>query len=506
MILSPTQILAKEINHGWLPSSPEEKISFLAAVASAASGSILPRESLLYPYERLDLSRIRFHGMDEVPCLVATASGNASLDEIEEFCQRLPVGRIAIICALTTQIEAEAKKRAPARQCMVLGADRISQLLCADNARDHLRRLFLETFSKMTLIPFNLLRPVEGHMFFGRRFDLSKLLDQPNSSFALAGPEGLGKTSLIRQYERELIRSKDPRATGRSYVNFLSCSDATETGIARYLAMKIDPRKDSSELKPDRDEIVRFFKRQRGKNRERTLELLLDDVDEVCGSQVFQALGDCARQEICRLVLAGRSGLLELMLNKSSDLKGRLELLRLEPLDDESTKTLLLYPLEDLGWVVEAPNQFCERLSGLTGRLPHLLQYCGKKVCEIAIKRNLESIGLALLEEIKWDFETLNFVTAALRGIKNENLHMIALLLLRSRPRHVTATAVQHLAATVGIELDRESADDYCKRLVLESVLSWQKGDYQVASDALSDYAERQGMFRSLPPRRVAVS
>lgn len=506
MIASPAQALAKELNHGWLPSSPEDNTSFLATLAGSVSGSLLHRDTSSFPYERLELSRIRFYGMDEVPCLVPSTAGDSGLDDIEEFCQRLPIGRLAIIFALTTRTEREARKRIPARQCMVLGADQVKELLCADDGRDHLRRLFLETFSRMTLIPFNLLRPVEGHMFFGRRFDLSKLLDQPNSSFALAGPEGLGKTSLIRQYERELIRSKDPRATGRSYVNFLSCPEATESGIARYLAMKIDPRKDSSELKPDRDEVVRFFKRQRGKQRERALELLLDDVDEVCGSGVFQALGDCARQGVCRLILAGRSGLLELMLDKSSDLKGRLELMRLEPLDDEATRILLLAPLEDLGWLVEDPGRFCELLAGLTGRLPHLLQYCAKKICEIALKRNLESIGPALIDDIKWDFDTLNFVTAALRGIRNEHLRTIALLLLRRRPQLVKATTVQHLASMAGIELDLEAAEDCCKRLVLESVLSWHKGDYQVSSDALSDYAERQGMFRTLPPRHASVS
>jgi hypothetical protein len=365
--------------------------------------------------------------------------------------------------------------------------------------------MLLTHFPRLALVPFNLLRPADAHMFFGRRFDLNRLLHQPNVSFALSGPEGLGKTSLLRQYERELILTRDPRTTARVYINFLACPSTNDAEIARYLKMRIDPRKSSSEVTYDRDEIVRFFKRQRAKWGNQPLELLLDDVDEVCRSGVFQALGICARDGICRLILAGRSGLLEMLLDKWSDLKGRLDVIRLEPLDDEAASVLLLGPLRDLGWSVERPEEFCAILAALTGRLPHLLQFCGKKICEMAIKRNLASITPDLIEEIKWDFDTLNFITAALRGIKNEQLRKIAIALVKRNPRGITATTVQRVARDNGIYLEYEAAEDCCKRLVLESVLSWHKGEYQLASAALPEYAEKQGLFADMS-QAVSVS
>jgi hypothetical protein len=497
--------LASRLADGWEPASEEDHNTVIAAVAEAVLGTVVFHRFESGPkIAILDLSHIRLYSMDEVPCLLLCSGAHLSQD-IQEFCQQIPLGRLGIILALTNHALMESKKLAMPRQFMPVSLSQICELLTAVDGREVFGKMLVSFFGRLALVPFNLLRPVDPHMFFGRRFDLTKLLVQPNVSFAMSGPEGLGKTSLLRQYERELIRSKDPRVVSRFYINFLSCENMSETEIARYLAIRIDGRKSSNELQGDPKEIVRFFRRLKTRLDGRVLDLLLDDVDEVCGSAVFQALGDCARQAICRLVFAGRSGLLELLMDKSSDLKGRLAMMRLEPLDDESAAILLLGPLRDLGWPVEQPDEFCARLMGLTGRLPHLLQFCGKKICELAIQKNLRSIDLPLIDEIRWDFEMVNMITSALTGIKNKQLRTIALLLLESHPQHVTAGTVQRLAADAGIELERDAAEDACKRLVLESVLSWHKGDYRLASEALPEYAKRQGLFGQLR-QSVSVS
>lgn len=514
------EVLARRLKTGWLPQSDVEITELLDALVEATSGAILRR---LSGYSSgvaavvMNFCSLRLHSMDEVPCF-CQVHDEVNNDDILEFFHKLTVGRLAVIFALTPRATANIRKIAPLRQIMVLGPEDVRDLLLAQDGRNQFRKLLLKNFSPLRLVPFNVLRPVDGHMFFGRDFDLKRLMDEPTVSFALSGPEGLGKTSLLHQYERELIRSRDSRVNTRVYINFMSCPTSNED-VVRHLAMGIDPTRKSwamsdpsnikksleiDKLAGDKKAVIQFIKRHKAMRHDQPLDLLLDDVDEVCRSSTFQALADCAKDGLCRLVLAGRSGLLELLLDKKSPFKGRLELMRLEPLDASAAEQLVLGPLIDLDWTVENPDRFCSELFRLTGRLPHLLQFCAKKICDLAVKRNAQTIKLSFLEEVRWDFDTMNTVTSALRGIKNQSLKAVAYELVRQRPQIVTASLVERVARELDVAkdlkvpFDKEAAEDECKRLVLESVLSFFDGNYRLSSEVLPEYAERQGLIEPL--------
>jgi hypothetical protein len=493
--------MAARLARGWSPTLGEEREELLRLLAESLGGSVSDAKSPFPEAGILDLSHIRLQSMDEVPWLFLGGLGSGETRALlQEFSRVLRVGRLAVVVALDDEHAEEGRRFSPKRQALFLTRDDLLALLRAGDGRNWIRQRLRETFPLLALIPFNQTRPVDRHMFFGRTFEVERLLSRPEASFAIAGPEGLGKTSLIRQYERELVRTADPRVASRYYINFLSCSPA-ESEIARWIGVRIGEGKASAKLTGNRDEMLRFLRVQRSRHEGRPLELLLDDVDDVCQSDTFQALGEAARIGICRLVMAGRSGLLQLMVAKESDLRRRLELVRLEPLDESAAASLLLEPFGDLGWEVEQPQRMLANVLSLTGQLPHLIQLYGRKISELMIRRKLSVVTIEMIEEVKWDFETVNFVTASLSGIKDNTLKQLAVLLLRSKPRHVTASTLDHLARSNNIELAEGEGEDCCRRLVLESVLSWSKGDYQISTEALSEYAERQGMFRGLTPR-----
>src|SRR5271165_2445984 len=240
--------IANRVRSGWLPASTEDHRTLLLGIAKSVEGELLSMKetsSSNVSSSVLALSRIRLRGMDAVPCLIVTSYDESSRAAVDDQCRHVDISRIGIILTMSKEVFAAVQGHVSRRQWLVLAPQHIPELLLAEDGSDLLRRLLLDSFGRLTLVPFNLLRPVDAHMFFGRRFDLDKLLGQATASFALCGPEGLGKTSLLHQYERELIRAKDPRAVTRTYVNFLSCSDTTDASILRYLAMKIDPRKQS---------------------------------------------------------------------------------------------------------------------------------------------------------------------------------------------------------------------------------------------------------------------
>ena len=54
------------------------------------------------------------------------------------------------------------------------------------------------------LTPYETSKPVTGSRFFGREFEVRRILQTPDSNFAIMGIRRIGKTSLMREIERQL--------------------------------------------------------------------------------------------------------------------------------------------------------------------------------------------------------------------------------------------------------------------------------------------------------------
>ena len=440
----------------------------------------------------VDLSEIRLRGMNETACLLLGGEGEAVTEALHAFRQKHAVSAgVPFVLAVSEAALAQAQAVLPAERCLILNAPQVTQLLESAESRTLLTQWLREQIPLRRLVPYNHLLSVEGGMFFGRRQELERLHHDADVSFAVAGPGRIGKTSLVKQYKYELARARDPQSTRCVYIDFYHCR-RFPNDVARFLAMALESSRRSSEVTAAG--LVDFLKYMAYRLGGR-IDLLLDEVDEVCDSGAFDYLGEAAKHGHCRLILCGRGRLLKTMTQQSSSLAHRLDLMRLNPLDEESARTLLAAPLRDLGFELEEPERLFEQVFRLTGRLPNFMQFYARKLVELAIDERRNTLSAAQAEMLQWDFETAQFFISPLQDISSDRARFTAMMLLKDTRREFTPTQVCRLAAQHGLPLKDAEMLEICNELVIVNVLAWDRGVFRVANEALTEFARQLGVL-----------
>jgi hypothetical protein len=442
-----------------------------------------------------DLSGIRLYGMTEVQCLLVGGEDAATLQVVREFKQRIgDTGGLSFVLATSQYAWELAREYLPPGAFLLIAPTELEELIWEQKTAARLKELLRKQIPLRRLIPYNHLRSVEGGMFFGRRCELDKLCYESDVSFAVAGPGRIGKTSLVNHYHRRLLpHLRNPQLHRTFHIDFYHCP-RDPNSVARFLAMKLDAGRRSNEITVSK--LLDFIQYQRSQLGG-PLNLLLDEVDNVCQSEAFSVLGEAAKRGHCRLVLIGKGELLNMMLYGETQLKQRLQLLRLNPLDEASARNLLLEPLTDLGFRIEDPDRLVEHVFRLTGRLPHLMQFFAKRLAEIGIEEERNEISVARVEMLKWDYDTAFFFLSPLDGkyLENPEARLIAFLLLKERPAEITPAMLRSLLWRWDLIIDEPRALRLCNELVIHNVLTWSRDGFQIANEALVDYARDFGIL-----------
>jgi hypothetical protein len=260
--------------------------------------------------------------------------------------------------------------------------------------------------------------------------------------------------------------------------------------VSRFVAMVIDSSKRSNSMT---DAGLLNFLRYQSKSMGTPLDLLLDEVDLVCDSDAFRALGAAARLGFCRLVLCGKGVLLKTALSEASLLGCRLELIQLTPLDKKAASELILLPLRDLGFGFSNVDEFLNRVLRLTGHLPYLLQFYGQKLAQIAIEENTDTISPQHIETLRGDFVTAQYFVKPLNDLEDAETRLIGLSLLKECKLEFSIPFVQDVAAQAGVHLTHKRAVEICNSLVISNVLVWHGSAYRIANEGLYTYARDMG-------------
>jgi hypothetical protein len=429
---------------------------------------------------------VRLRALHEIPCLLV--GGENVSDDLSDFWKRYnTTSHIPMVLTTSPGAFDQAVSHLSNGRCFILSSEQIRDLLNASDSLQLFKRYIGEQVPRRSLIPYSISKSAEGGMFFGREEELCRLEEEDSNSFSIAGPGRVGKTSLIKRYLRQKLYTHDRRAM-RFEVTFYK-SDPNADAQARLFAMAISPSRQSDRMTASG--LVNFMRYMHGIHK-KPIELLLDEVDEVCQGDVLKYLGEAAKMGLCRLVLAGKGDLLKMMLNSNSPLDCRLELLQLGPLDDNSAKALLLLPLRDLGFSIEQTDQLLDHTLALTGRLPHLLQLFGRKLAEYAIREDTRVINLDLLEKTKGDYLIPHFFVKSLNDLKDPETRLIGLLLVsEGRTDNISSLDLRELGEREGLQLNSQRLNDICIDLVINNVLVWHHGSYRLANEGLPYYARQ---------------
>lgn len=490
--LSPAQLIDK-LAQGWSSAHSGLALEFIQRWSShfntTENTDEIGENSLTFI---TDFGNIHLRTMDEVPCLLI--SGKEELKEtLSSFWNRWnSPHHLPFILAISDEAHSLAVSTLQNDRCLILSRDQVKRLFRSEDPRLMLKQALWRQIPKRTLIPYNILVPAEGVVFFGRENELARLSDEDNTSFAIAGPGRIGKTSLVRRYRRLRYLKHNSRASQMFYVSFYQCDTGTQ-GVARFLAMQLDGSRRSSRI--ESGDLVNFL-RYRKQVCRGPLDLTLDEVDEVCHSEAFKYLGEAARLGHCRLILCGRGILLKAILKGNSPLGGRVELVRLSLLGEEAARQLLLKPLADLGFKLELTEAQINDLLSMSGGLPHHIQTYGLRLSEAAIADKTDVISEELVAKVKGDFVLAQFFIKTLEEIKDIPTKLVGLKLLQANQEDVSISFVQELAKQEGISLDRATANDICIDLVINNVLAWGTWNFKLANGGLAFYARETGYLR----------
>jgi len=441
-----------------------------------------------------DLRTIRLRGTSESQCLLLAGRDDARAAVEEFWAKARSPGKAVFVIALNGESCTAVRAAIPEGRCVVLNSEAAARILGSGEPAEHLKVEIRKQIPLERLIPFDAEHAAEGHMFFGRTGFLARLTDEDTTSFAIAGPSRIGKTSLLKRYREHLVKTKSPEQHSHYYIDLMRCGSKNDDDVARFLVNSIDSSHKNHRLTCDRLEITLGALKMRY---EGPIGLLLDEVDEYVGSTAFQYLSHAAKNGYCRLLMGGKGELLKKMLEETNPFQCRMHVLRLEPLDENEAVELVFGPFRDLGFVIREPGKVRDSIFRWTGNLPHLLQFYGHRLCELMIDRRVQTLDIAMVEEVRDALETFTYFSDPLFKAKDPKLRFIALSMLDLGHRPYGFAHIHQVLTAKGLTMTVDELRDKLNELVILNVLAWTRGAFQVANESLIYYARETG-FMSL--------
>ena len=448
-----------------------------------------PSHSDFFSRFSLNLSKIHFFGVSEKsPCaIVGKASSATAIRQLVRSYSSS--NQIPVFFCGSFSAHAAALEVTPEGWGLVVSPDETFQLISSEDPFEFLKELFREKIGLGRLNPFNITQPAEGIRFFGRNDEIKMLRDDVGNNYAIAGPGLIGKSSILLKFKNDLIRKRDPRATDTFTVDFYNLMDKSEEGIATKIGNIVSPKLwKKNKPKVDFERFLRSAVSEFGH-----LQLLLDEVDEVCRSEIFQILGHESKKPGIRIVMCGRKALLDLMTKSEFSFARRFRLVKPGPLEGQDAAALIENPFRDLGLSVQTGvvNYILE----MTGGLPHLIQLYCQIIVQALAKDDLNSVSMNFVKQVE-DRELGLYVVNPLLELGDDS-RLVACELLNHRTKNFTESDIGSVARHLGVDLDHRELRGLCNELYVQNIISFHRGHYSISNRAMKYFAAKSGLVNS---------
>jgi hypothetical protein len=375
----------------------------------------------------------------------------------------------------------------PLYNLVVIGAEEQETILQSRRPSGELLDLISARIPISTLAPYETRAPVTGSRFFGREYETSRIMGNPDTNHAVLGIRRIGKTSLLREVERILRENQDP-----AHVVYLECSDLLTTDdFIREVVRKLNPR----ELpRLHLQKYVFFFPdflERMSRAHTSKIIFLLDEIDNLVlmqrGSwELFRMLRASANKGACQYIMAGfREAMREQYLLDSPFYNFAQEI-RLSEFTRKQAHDLILTPMENLRVRIRNQDEVVGRIYQETAGQPNLIQY----YCLILLRRLDETgkreIGPDSLIDIHSDegFRS-HLLTSFMQNTQNREKALVYAVLLASAEQKAHAFSHPYMDAVLrkrGIVLPQDDIDEACNVLMLAGVLHRKGKEYSFTS------------------------
>lgn len=367
-------------------------------------------------------------------------------------------------------------KSLPTHNLVLIGAEEQKQVLRSRRPSGELLDMIAAQLPISTLSPYETRSPVTGSRFFGREYEVSRILSSPDSNHAILGIRRIGKTSLLREIERLLKEGGDP-----AHVVYLECSDLLSTDdYIREVVRKLNPR----ELpRLHMQKYVFFFPdflERMSRAFKSKLVFLLDEVDNLVIMQrgdweLFRMLRASANKGACQYILAGFREAMKEQYMLDSPFYNFAQEIRLSEFSLKQAHELIVTPMENLRVRIRSKDEVVKRIFEETAGHPNLIQY----YCMILL-RSLDQSGLReidpdrLLDVYNDDGFTSHLLASFMQNTENREKALVYALLRtegEAYQRGFSHEFINEALCKGGVMLPQDDIDEACHVLTLAGVV-----------------------------------
>lgn len=363
----------------------------------------LRREVLGYEVYLVDLSDWKLRFSDRTPLILVKEADLASMTP-RELAQSLSdmvrahslAERNPVLVVQGPVEELKQQLRAAYQSLLILGAEDMQAIRESRRPSTELLERLAPQLDLSLLTPYETSKPVTGSRFFGREFEVRRILQTTDSNFAIMGIRRIGKTSLMREIERQLKEQAQEAETDEaSYANdtarilFMDCSAiSSPANFIQEVVRKLRPQelmRLSSKQFPIffPDFLERMAQRYGG-----PIIFFLDEFDKLLtwhyeDDSLLNALRASSNQGHSRYIVGGFREVMRAFSDLESPLYNFARPIRLKEFSREQAAALILGPLEKLGVQFERRNDVVNRIFDETAGQPNLIQF----YCSILVER-----------------------------------------------------------------------------------------------------------------------
>jgi hypothetical protein len=400
----------------------------------------------------------------------------------------------------------------PQYNLVVVGCQEQERIIHSRRPSGELLDLISAQVPISTLAPYETRAPVTGSRFFGREYEISRIIGNPDTNHAILGIRRIGKTSLLREIERILKESEDP-----AHVVYLECSDLLATDdYIREVVRKLNPR----EL--PRLHLQRYvfffpdFLERMGRAYKSKIIFLLDEVDNLVIMQrgdweLFRMLRASANKGACQYILAGfREAMREQYLLDSPFYNFAQEI-RLSEFTRRQAHDLIVTPMENLRVRIKNKDDVVGRIYEETAGHPNLIQYYCMILLRQLDRTGQREIGPESLIDVYADegFKS-HLLTSFMQNTENREKALVYAILIsaaEAQPRGFSHSLIDAVLRKRGIVLPQDDIDEACNVLTLAGVLHHKGREYfftsPVFTKVLKQTYDLEYLFRKVKEEGV---
>lgn len=285
-------------------------------------------------------------------------------------------------------------------QFALLNSDDQQRIMKSPKPISELATIFREQRSLHWLLPYSVSGPVTDSRFFGRAREVKRVLETSNINIAVTGVRRIGKTSLLREAQRQLSTQESSNPNRIVYLD--GAEFESEAEVVRETVRMLDPRELYRLSLQEYPWYFPDFLRRMAKRNHAPIMFLIDEFDSLLEiiadsrtmheGPLLNAFRAGSNQDFCHFVVAGGHQLRRAMTNIDSPLYNFMSPIYLSAFSLSDTRELIVTPLENAGITILQPTEFVTLIHNSTGGLPNYIQY----VCQ-ALVAHLENTGGANL-------------------------------------------------------------------------------------------------------------